>query len=43
MLVALPIAVAAGLVAFISPCVLPLAPGYVSYVTGMTGVELSTG
>lgn len=43
MLVAIPIAVAAGLVAFLSPCVLPLAPGYVSYVTGLTGAELASG
>lgn len=43
MLVAIPIAVLAGLVAFASPCVLPLAPGYVSYVTGLTGAELATG
>lgn len=39
--VAVPIAFAAGIVAFLSPCVLPLAPGYVSYVTGMTGAELA--
>jgi cytochrome c-type biogenesis protein len=28
-------------VAFLSPCVLPLAPGYVSYMTGLTGAELA--
>ena len=39
--VALPIAFAAGVVAFLSPCVLPLAPGYVSYITGLTGAELA--
>ncbi|MGW3353170.1 cytochrome c biogenesis CcdA family protein [Nonomuraea rubra] len=33
---ALPIAFAAGLVSFLSPCVLPLVPGYLSYVTGMS-------
>lgn len=38
---AIPIAFAAGLVAFLSPCVLPLAPGYLSYVTGLTGAELA--
>ncbi len=38
---ALPLAFAAGLVAFLSPCVLPLAPGYLSYVTGLTGAELT--
>jgi cytochrome c-type biogenesis protein len=39
--VALPIAFVAGIVAFLSPCVLPLAPGYVSYITGLTGAELA--
>ena len=39
-LVALPVAAAAGLVSFLSPCVLPLVPGYLSYVTGITGVDL---
>lgn len=39
--VAVPIAFAAGVVAFLSPCVLPLAPGYVSYITGLTGAELA--
>lgn len=33
------LAVAAGLVSFISPCVLPLVPGYLSYVAGMSGAE----
>ncbi|MGL5857069.1 MAG: cytochrome c biogenesis CcdA family protein [Angustibacter sp.] len=32
--VALLVAVAAGLVSFASPCVLPLVPGYLGYVTG---------
>jgi cytochrome c-type biogenesis protein len=36
LLLALPIAVLAGLVSFLSPCVLPLVPGYLSYVTGMS-------
>ena len=40
LLLALPIAVAAGLVSFLSPCVLPLVPGYLSYVTGMVGADL---
>lgn len=40
LLLALPIAFLAGIIAFVSPCVLPLAPGYISYVTGMTGAEL---
>ena len=30
----------AGLVSFLSPCVLPLVPGYVSYVTGIAGADL---
>jgi cytochrome c-type biogenesis protein len=40
MLLALPVAAAAGLVSFLSPCVLPLVPGYLSYVTGLSGAEL---
>jgi cytochrome c-type biogenesis protein len=40
LLLALPIAFLAGIIAFVSPCVLPLAPGYISYVTGLTGAEL---
>ena len=39
--IALSVAFAAGVVAFLSPCVLPLAPGYVSYITGLTGAELA--
>lgn len=35
LLLALPIAVLAGLVSFASPCVLPLVPAYLSYVTGL--------
>ena len=41
LLLALPVAAAAGLVSFLSPCVLPLVPGYLSYVTGLTGVDLA--
>ena len=40
MLLALPVALLAGLVSFLSPCVLPLVPGYLSYVTGLSGAEL---
>lgn len=36
LLLALPIALAAGLLSFLSPCVLPLVPGYLGYVTGVT-------
>ncbi|QBX57264.1 cytochrome c biogenesis protein CcdA [Nocardioides seonyuensis] len=39
MLVALPIAIAAGLLSFFTPCSLPLVPGYLSYVAGMAGAE----
>ena len=39
-LLALPVAAAAGLVSFLSPCVLPLVPGYLSYVTGLSGADL---
>lgn len=41
LLVALPIAVLGGLVSFFSPCVLPLVPGYLSYVTGVSGTDLA--
>ncbi|GAA2318941.1 cytochrome c biogenesis protein CcdA [Streptomyces caniferus] len=37
---AVPLALLAGLVSFFSPCVLPLVPGYMSYVTGVTGTDL---
>jgi cytochrome c-type biogenesis protein len=39
LLLAVPLAAAAGAVTFLSPCVLPLVPGYLSYVTGMSGVD----
>ena len=41
LLLAVPIAALAGLVSFLSPCVLPLVPGYLSYVTGLTGADLA--
>lgn len=37
--VALVIALAAGLVSFASPCVLPLVPGYLAYLGGLAGVD----
>lgn len=40
-LLAAPVALAAGLVSFLSPCVLPLVPGYLSYVTGLSGADLA--
>jgi cytochrome c-type biogenesis protein len=41
LLLAMLLAFAAGIVSFASPCVLPLAPGYLSYVTGLTGAEIA--
>jgi cytochrome c-type biogenesis protein len=40
LLLATPVAAAAGLVSFFSPCVLPLVPGYLSYITGLSGADL---
>lgn len=40
LLLALTVSLVAGLVSFLSPCVLPLVPGYVSYVTGLAGADL---
>jgi cytochrome c-type biogenesis protein len=37
LLAAIPLAFLAGLISFLSPCVLPLVPGYLGYVSGMTG------
>jgi cytochrome c-type biogenesis protein len=36
LLVAVPLALLAGLISFASPCVLPLVPGYLAYVSGVT-------
>jgi cytochrome c-type biogenesis protein len=41
LLLAAPVALAAGAVSFASPCVLPLVPGYLSYVTGLSGADLA--
>ncbi|TQK97292.1 cytochrome c-type biogenesis protein [Streptomyces puniciscabiei] len=41
LLVAAPVALLGGLVSFFSPCVLPLVPGYLSYVTGVAGTDLA--
>ena len=41
LILAMLLAFAAGIVSFASPCVLPLAPGYLSYVTGLTGAEIA--
>jgi cytochrome c-type biogenesis protein len=40
-LFAMPVAAAAGAVTFLSPCVLPLVPGYLSYLTGMSGTAVA--
>jgi cytochrome c-type biogenesis protein len=39
LLLAIPVAAAAGAVTFLSPCCLPLVPGYLSYATGMSGAD----
>jgi cytochrome c-type biogenesis protein len=39
LLIALLVAAAAGVVSFFSPCCLPLVPGYLSYVAGVSGGE----
>lgn len=37
LLLAIPVAMLAGLISFLSPCCLPLVPGYLAYVTGSAG------
>jgi cytochrome c-type biogenesis protein len=39
LLAALPIALFAGLISFLSPCVLPLVPGYIAYATGFASTK----
>ena len=41
--VGIPLALAAGLVSFLSPCVLPLVPGYLSTVIGVTPADMKEG
>lgn len=43
MALAVPVALLAGLVSFFSPCVVPLLPGYLSYMTGMGAAEVAAG
>lgn len=40
LLLALPVVALAGLLSFLSPCVLPLAPAYLAYVTGLTAQDV---
>lgn len=42
LLLAIPVAMVAGLVSFFSPCVVPLLPGYLSYATGLSGADLES-
>ncbi len=42
-LLAMPVALLAGLVSFFSPCVLPLLPGYLSYASGLSVTEVQQG
>ena len=41
LVLAIPVALLAGLVSFFSPCVVPLLPGYLSYATGLSGTDLA--
>ncbi|MFJ9953614.1 cytochrome c biogenesis CcdA family protein [Kitasatospora sp. NPDC091207] len=41
LVLAIPVAMLGGLVSFLSPCVLPLVPGYLSYVTGFSAADLA--
>lgn len=41
LLIAVLVAFAAGIVSFASPCVVPLVPGYLSFMTGLSGEELA--
>ena len=43
LLVAAAVSVAAGAVSFASPCVLPLVPGYLAFVSGLSGAQLDQG
>ena len=39
LLAAMPLALVAGLISFVSPCVLPLVPGYLGFVSGSVGTD----
>jgi cytochrome c-type biogenesis protein len=43
LLAALPVALLAGLISFVSPCVVPLVPGYLGYLSSMAGAGTTTG
>jgi cytochrome c-type biogenesis protein len=43
LVLAVPVALIAGLVSFFSPCVIPLLPAYLSYATGLSGADLAAG
>lgn len=43
LLAAIPVALIAGLISFVSPCVVPLVPGYLGYVSGMAGASATGG
>ena len=39
-MIELTVAFGAGLISFLSPCVLPLIPGYISYISGQSLQEI---
>jgi len=43
MALAIPVALLAGIVSFFSPCVVPLLPGYLSYMTGVGAADVVAG
>ncbi len=43
LLVAAGVSALVGLIGFLSPCVLPLVPGYLSYVAGLSGADTARG
>jgi cytochrome c-type biogenesis protein len=42
LVIAIPVAILAGIISFASPCVLPLVPGYLGYIGGLTGNHTDT-
>lgn len=43
LVIAIPLAIIAGLVSFLSPCVLPLVPGFLGYVSGLADTDREDG